>query len=96
MSIKVEADEEDDGAQNGLGHVGENGGEEERNEQHDRRHGQVGHLGAAVLTVEDLGLGRAAVDHEGPRQAGGEVRAGEPDDVAVDVHALAVLHREAA
>ena len=49
-----------------------------------------------LLLVEDLGLGRAAVDDEGAGEAGGEVGAGEPDDVAVHVHALVVLHREAA
>ena len=93
---QADTDEEDDGAEDGVGHIGEHGGEEQRDEQHDRRHRQVGQLGAALLLVEDLGLGRAAVDDEGSRQPGGEVGAGEPDDVAVHVDALAVLHREAA
>ena len=41
-----------------------------------------------LLLVEDLGLGRAAVDDERAAQAGGDVGAGESEDVAVDVHAL--------
>jgi hypothetical protein len=35
-------------------------------------------LGAAVLLVEDLGLGRAAVDHEGPDRPAVKLAAESP------------------
>ena len=70
-----------------LGHVREQAGEEQHDEQDDERHGHVGELGAALLLVEDLRLGRAAVDDEGAGEAGGDVGPAEPDDVAVHVDA---------
>ena len=91
-----EADHEHDRGEHRLGHVGEEPGEEQHDDEHDERHRDVRELGAAALLVEDLGLRRAAVDDERAREAGGDVRAAESEDVAIDVDALVVLHREAA
>ena len=85
---QVDADEEHDRGEHRLRHVREQPGDEQHDEQHDHRHGQVGQLGAALLLVQDLGLGGAAVDDEGAGQPGGEVGAGQADDVAVDVDPL--------
>ena len=93
---QADADEEHDRGEHRLGHVGEHPGEEQHDDEDDHRHGDVGDLGASLLLVEDLGLGGAAVHHEGAGQPGGEVRTTEPDEVTVDVDALAVFGREAA
>ena len=93
---EVDADEEHDAGEHGLGHVGENAREVQSEQERDRRHRDVCDLRTTALTVEDLRLGGAAVDHEGAAESGSDVRARQPHDVAVHVDLVAVLHGEAA
>jgi hypothetical protein len=77
---------------NGLGHVGQRGGQEQH-QQHDRRGHQERKLGAPVGAVDHLGLGGAAVDDKSAGNAGADVGEPEPDEIGVLAETLVVAGR---
>ena len=87
-----QADQEDDGGEDGVGHVGEGAGQEQQHGDHDRARGELRDLAAAAAAVDHLGLGGAAVHDERAADAGPDVRHAEAHEVHVLVVAVPVLH----
>ena len=87
-----QADQEHDGREDGVGHVGQGTGQEQQHGDHDRARGELRDLAAPAPAVDHLGLRGAAVHDEGAADAGPDVRHAEADEVDVLVEAVAVLH----
>ncbi|EXI65664.1 MAG: hypothetical protein AW08_03035 [Candidatus Accumulibacter adjunctus] len=66
-------------------------GEKEQHQQDENTGGELRDLAAATAAIDHGGVGRAAIDDEGPRQAGAEIGHAEADHVHVLVEAIAVL-----
>ena len=87
---QLDADQEDDRGQHRIGHELQRPGQEEQDDRDHHRGRELRDLGAALGLVDHLGLGRAAVDRDGPAQPGREVGQAEPDKVGVLLEALVV------
>jgi hypothetical protein len=75
-----------------LGQLLEQTGQHEQGDDRQGRDDQAGELGMGAGAAVDRGLGQAAVDDHPAREARGEVRAAEPEQLAVGVD-LVVLTR---
>ena len=79
-----------------MGQVLEGSGEKQEDQDHDPREDELGDLAACSGLLGHSGLGRAAVDHEGPAQGRGRIRRREAEDVGILIDPLVVANGKAA
>ncbi len=88
---ELETDQEDDGRENRVRQVLQRLRQEEEDDRDDEGGRQLRHLRSTLGLVDHLGLGWAAVDDEGARQAGCQVGSAETDEIVVLDEPLLVL-----